>query len=308
MKAFRLLALALTLCLSSAFAKNPIEVGDVAWGRNYEQALGKARETGKPIFLLFQEVPGCAGCKQFGQDVLSDPKVVDTIERNFIPLLIHNNKGGEDERVRKLYGEPAWNYQVVRFLDADGQDLIPRKDRVWSAPAVMARIDQALEAFKARSPKSPAPAAAKSATKATARVALCQYCFWTGEKEIGAISGVLTTEAGFIGGREVTLVTYDPQSVKLEELVGQAVDANVATSIYLDDPQQLPGAQKLSGYRRAPESDQKRQLQGTVFAQLTLTPEQATKVNAFARSDPQAALRYLTPEQIDQLRQAIGQR
>jgi len=140
-----LIAILASILLSTAQAGNPEEVGDVAWGRDYETALATAQETGKPIFLLFQEVPGCAGCKQFGNDVLSDTTVVESIESNFVPLLIHNNKGGEDARIRKMYREPAWNYQVVRFLDAKGKDIIPRKDRVWTTPELMARIETVLE-------------------------------------------------------------------------------------------------------------------------------------------------------------------
>ena len=32
------------------------------------------------------------------------------------------------------------------------------------------------------------------------------HCFWTGEMKLGQLKGVLETEAGFIGGHEVTLV------------------------------------------------------------------------------------------------------
>lgn len=281
-------------------AANPVEVGEVEWGRDYEQALEKAKESGKPIFLLFQEVPGCAGCKQFGQDVLSDAVVVETIETKFVPLLIHNNKGGEDARIRKKYGEPAWNYQVVRFLDADGRDIIPRKDRVWSGPALMSRIQMALDKYK------PTNCATNGAS--AARVALCQFCFWTGELKLGAIPGVLQTEAGFIKGREVTLVTYDPKRLSLDDLIGRAADAGVASSVYLDDPSLFPGAEKIEGYRRAPESDQKRQLKGTMFSQLDLSAEQATKVNAYARTNPQKALEFLTPSQIVELRNTIAEK
>lgn len=293
MKSYALF-IALLFATKIAIAQNPVEVGDVNWGRDYQAALSQSQNSGKPIFLLFQEVPGCAGCKQFGQDVLSDPNVVNVIEQNFIPLLIHNNKGGEDARIRKKFKEPAWNYQVVRFLDSKGEDIIPRKDRVWSTSAIMARIEEALTEYQ-RGQLS-------STSTETARVALCQYCFWTGETKIGAIPGVLETEAGFIGGREVTLVTYDPQEVSLEALVGTAADEGVATAVYLDDPSTLPGAKKLSNYRRAPESDQKRQIAGTIFSDLQLTSRQATKINAFARTNPNKALEYLTPEQRNELR------
>lgn len=287
-----LLALAL---LPYIQAENPEEVGDVAWGRNYEKVLLEAKETGKPIFLLFQEVPGCAGCKQFGNDVLSDPSVVAAIEDNFVPLLIHNNKGGEDGRIRKLFGEPAWNFQVVRFLDSEGTDIIPRKDRVWTTPAIMARINAVLAKTNATNQTS-------SHKGATARVVFCQFCFWTGEQMIGSLSAVLRTEAGFIGGREVTLVTYDPSRISIESLISKAIAEGVATDLYLDEPKQFPGSKKLANYRPAPKHDQKKQIQSTPFERLALSPEQVTKVNAFARTNPQKALQYLTPEQIEKLR------
>ncbi len=36
----------------------PVEVGKVNWGRDYEAALASSKESGKPVLLLFQEVPG----------------------------------------------------------------------------------------------------------------------------------------------------------------------------------------------------------------------------------------------------------
>ena len=104
-------------------SSQPIETGTVQWQRSLEEALGDSAQSGKPVFALFQEVPGCAGCKQFGADVLSNPVIVDAIENEFVPLLIHNNTAGPDAEVLAAYGEPAWNYQVVRFLNAAGQDL-----------------------------------------------------------------------------------------------------------------------------------------------------------------------------------------
>ena len=114
------------------------------WGRNFDAALAISKASGKPVFLLFQEIPGCKGCKDFGREVLSDPEVVRAIEENFVPLLIPNNQPGKDEKILKRFSEPAWNYQVVRFLDKDGKDLIPRKDHVWTKPELMMRMQDAL--------------------------------------------------------------------------------------------------------------------------------------------------------------------
>lgn len=38
--------------------KNAVEVGNVNWGRNYEEALTKVQKEKKPMLLFFQEVPG----------------------------------------------------------------------------------------------------------------------------------------------------------------------------------------------------------------------------------------------------------
>jgi hypothetical protein len=260
-------------CSSEPADANPIEVGKVSWSRDYDAAVKASKNSGKPIFLLFQEIPGCAGCKQFGQDVLSDASVVDEIEANFVPLLIHNNKQGKDADILKKFSEPAWNFQVVRFINSEGRDLIPRKDRVWDTPALKSRMAEALK--KAGPPKKQAA----NTNHKTQRVAFSQYCFWTGEMTLGAIDGVTHTEAGFLDGHEVTLVDYDAEKISLANLTAKAKAAGAANETYTS----------LNGYRKAPASDQKRQLQGTKYAKLNLTPEQATKVNAFVRTDPAKA-------------------
>jgi hypothetical protein len=36
----------------------PVELGQVKWQRNFEIGLAESKRTGKPVLLLFQEVPG----------------------------------------------------------------------------------------------------------------------------------------------------------------------------------------------------------------------------------------------------------
>ncbi len=143
------LTLILTACLmlaqSVAASDNPIEVGSVNWGRDLNQALQTSGETGRPVLVLFQEVPGCSGCQEFGRTVLTHPQIVEAIETEFLPVLVYNNRWGEDRRILDRFGEPAWNFQVVRFLDAQGNDIIPRKDRVWTVGELAERMVKTLE-------------------------------------------------------------------------------------------------------------------------------------------------------------------
>lgn len=141
-----ILAVLLVLPYGLAAQDNPIEVGAVNWGRDLDKAYELSGRTGRPVFLLFQEVPGCSGCQDFGRTVLSNPRMVDVIESEFIPVLVYNNRGGEDRRLLERFNEPAWNFQVVRFLDAQGRDIIPRKDRVWTVRHLASRMIETLQA------------------------------------------------------------------------------------------------------------------------------------------------------------------
>ena len=100
--------------------KQPIQLGKIAWYRDFDQAKTLAEKEGKAIFILFQEVPGCTTCRSYGKNVLSNPALISTIENDFIPLAIFNNKGGKDIKTLDVYKEPTWNNPVVRIVNAEG--------------------------------------------------------------------------------------------------------------------------------------------------------------------------------------------
>ena len=102
------------------------ELGKVSWYRDFDQVLDLSRKENKPVFILFQEVPGCSTCRNYGKGVLSHSVIVETIEEYFIPPAIFNNKGGKDREVLKRYNEPSWNNPEIRIVDAKGKSLIRR--------------------------------------------------------------------------------------------------------------------------------------------------------------------------------------
>ena len=50
-----LLAMLTALCVTS---DTPRELGAITWGRELEPALETSTRSGRPILLLFQEIPG----------------------------------------------------------------------------------------------------------------------------------------------------------------------------------------------------------------------------------------------------------
>jgi len=282
----------------------PIETGIVSWGRDVNEALLSAASTTKPVFALFQEVPGCSGCKQFGADVLSNPIIVDAIHEAFVPLLIHNNTPGPDADALADFGEPAWNYQVVRFLDASGNDLLPRQDRVWETGPLAARMVRALD-LAGKSVPQYLRILEQEHSDRLRTVHFSQACFWVGEAQLGAIEGVVTTQAAFMAGHEITTVAFDPNVIAIDQLADEARRRGVASMVFADADHHAALAASgmrvqavdTGSHRIAPARDQKRQLRGRKVP-TGLTNGQLTKLNALLHVSTDAARSYLAPSQL----------
>jgi len=279
----RLLA---TLLTSTMLAQTPAvnpepELGTVHWSRDFAAALARAGKEQKPVFLLFQEIPGCATCTGFGKDVLSSPLLVAAIEASFVPVVVRNNVDGREKEILQRYEEPAWNNPVVRFVDAQGQDLLPRKDGVWDAHGIASRMVQALEKQQRPVPGFLTIARNESDPK-TAKAVFSMHCFWEGEAVLGALPGVVSTRAAFVGEAEVVEVTFLPAVVSLSKLTEHA--------------QQKSCKPVVGGtLRQAPASDQQHALPGTPYARLELSPMQRMKVHSSLTlgTDPNAWLTTL---------------
>ncbi len=136
------------------------------------------------------------------------------------------------------------------------------------------------------------------------------HCFWTGEMKLGSIDGVIRTESGWFDGREVVYVTYHTDKIGLAELLSKAEAIKCADSVYLASKDEQALAKSSSrlkvgklttNYRKAKVSDQLKQISGTKYAKLSLTPLQSTKVNSFVRIDVKKANNFLTPKQLKKI-------
>ncbi|MGK0263785.1 MAG: hypothetical protein ACI8UD_002438, partial [Planctomycetota bacterium] len=188
--------LSLTACIAQDHGDKPAsskpagkavpELGTVTWERDFDRALERAATTKRPVFLLFQEIPGCDTCTGFGKNVLSHPLLKDAIEHQFVPIVVRNNVKGTEEEIRERYNEPSWNNPVVRFVDAKGLDILPRKDRVWDAHGIATRMIATLKKNKQSVPGYLAIAAAETAPK-TEKAVFEMHCYWEGEAHLGAL-------------------------------------------------------------------------------------------------------------------------
>ena len=260
---------------------NPVELGKVNWLRNYDKALQVAENKNRPIFLLFQEVPGCGNCTKYGNDILSHPLIVEAIEDLFVPLAIYNNKQGHDKDILDHFGEPSWNNPVVRFLDNSGKIEGDRIANFRSRALLVQSMIDALEKNKIRVPGYLINLEKEFASEenGTEEFYLSMYCFWTGEKEIVGINGVVGTEAGFMHGREVVKVEYDSKLTGANRIAAKAGKVHCADEIFTNDPikSKLP-MQKIGKYRK--DRQDKYYLLNSRYRSIPMTEYQKSLVNS----------------------------
>jgi len=267
-----------------SFKTDPInqdkELGKVAWFRNYNEALVKAKEVNKPIFLFFQEVPGCATCRNYGYNVMSDPMMVDIIENEFVPLCIFNNSKGHDKEILEKYKEPSWNNPVVRILDKSGKSL-QRINGKYSTKEV---LNETIAVLKENYSVPEYAALYKEELNASQKEShyFQMYRFWSGEGKLGDVDGVVSTEPGWMNGAEVVWIETDSKTLSKEEI--KEIGENKGLK-YLDNP---------SDFRV--DKDPQYYLKNSEFANIPLLEIQKAKINAalYKKQDAQV---YLSPSQ-----------
>ncbi|GAK89962.1 hypothetical protein JCM19297_584 [Nonlabens ulvanivorans] len=262
------------------------ELGAVSWYRDYSTALQLSKEYNKPVLILFQEVPGCATCRNYGHNVLSNPLMTEAIQNEFIPLAIFNNKDGKDKDVLKIYKEPAWNNPVVRIVDYDGVDIVDRVGNDYSAQGLYSAMENALKVCKKEIPQYMKILAKELYGHIDSRnkeTYYRMYCFWSGEKLLGTQPGILNTEAGFMNGYEVVKVTYDSTALNINDLNSYA------------NSQEMRPIKKDQSYRIS-SKDEDYYLKHSNYQYLPLSPLQRTLINS-ALGNRNDAQQYLSPQQ-----------
>ena len=279
----------------AASSNTPVELGTVNWLRDFDEANEKCQTTGKPLFILFQEVPGCSTCRNFGGGPLSHPLIAEAIESFFIPVAIFNNKAGHDEKILKTFQEPAWNNPAVRIVDSEHTALAPRLYGYYSERALVETLCTALQKANVNIPGYLELLRKETAATKRGTALFSMHCFWTGEAQLGQIDGVIATRPGFLHGKEVVEVSYDTAKISFTRLVREIFEKNYAEHLFCTSKLQLEAAQKIDRKRASLTSEKMRPdhqpqyfLSNTSLSKIKLTPMQSTKLNSFIylKKDP----------------------
>jgi hypothetical protein len=276
-----------------------VELGRVRW-EGYDAARARARKLKRPLFVLFDEIPGCATCQNYGKRVLAHPLAVDAIQRLFVPALVRNNVKGRERELLSKFGEPTWANPSARVVAPEDERTLARVRGNYTLSGL---IEAAAAGLKAAGKPLPAWISLHRRSGARLeRVAFAMGCFWTGEARLGRLAGVTRTRTGWLAGSEVVEVEFDPRRLKLERLVAEAERMSCAKSVTCRSDAQAARLRKAGKQVRRSDDpirstpkDDKYQIRRGPYRQLPMTEAQATRVNALLGREQ--ALAFLSPRQ-----------
>lgn len=285
----------------------PVELGQVDWIRNFDEAVKLAKSRNKALLVLFQEVPGCSTSSGYGKNVLSHPLIVEAIETLFVPVAIYNNKDGEDARVLESFGEPSWNNPVVRIMTPGRKELTPRLSGNYTKAGLLSAMITALENSNQKVPPYLSLLAQELNVKSGAKekAVFAMHCFWVGEGKLANVKGVISTKPGFMGGYEVVELEFNPGIISYVDLLKKARSNNVASHVFTVNAKQSASARKIAGEGHvsklgafSPDSSPKYYLSRTLYRHVPMTDLQLARVNA-AIGSFQSPDTYLSPRQLE---------
>lgn len=281
MKPFYTLLFSFCYCLG-LIAGN-IELGKVNWLRDLGEAQQCAKSSNKPILILFQEVPGCSTCRNYGSQVLSHPLIVEAIEHYFIPVCIYNNKKGKDADVLKYFSEPSWNNPVVHIVDTDLKPLVDRLNANYSSFGLVSKINTSLTVLGIQIPVylQLLEEELKAHLQGIQQATVGMYCFWTGEKTFGHAKGVVATNAGFMDGSEVVEIYYNPAETNIKELIDLGKRNQCADRLFssnFDKTELTVPINKTKTFQI--DKENKYYIYQSDFKYLPMTAFQATRANS----------------------------
>ena len=205
------------------------ELGRINWFRDYQSAMQESVRTNKPVLLLFQEVPGCKTCINFGQNVLRHPLMAELIEDKFVPLVIFNNHPGDDNHILRKFKEPAWNNPVIYFLDKSRNSIIPKLENNYYPLSMYYKLKELL--LKTGNTVPAYFQLLEGDIKIDYGYAHKLYyetpCFWSGETTMAQHPAVISTEAGWVGYKEVVEIYFDTEVASIRELNAFAIEEGI---------------------------------------------------------------------------------
>ena len=112
--------LSLAALLVGGAGGHPAPREGIRWERNFEEALKRARQSGKPLMIDFW-ANWCGWCHRLDQTTYVDPTVTKLAE-DFVPVKVNTEGGMKDEQIARRYGVSS--LPTIAFVSPSGRPLM----------------------------------------------------------------------------------------------------------------------------------------------------------------------------------------
>jgi uncharacterized protein YyaL (SSP411 family) len=99
------------------FSPRPNRAAEIAWRPWGEEAFAEARRLGRPVLLSLSAV-WCHWCHVMDETSYSDPRVIEIIDRHYLPVRVDNDRNPD---VNRRYNMGGW--PTTAFLTGSGEVL-----------------------------------------------------------------------------------------------------------------------------------------------------------------------------------------
>ncbi|HSL96779.1 MAG TPA: DUF255 domain-containing protein, partial [Thermoleophilia bacterium] len=130
------------------FSPRPNRAAEIDWRPWGEAAFAEARRLGRPVLLSLSAV-WCHWCHVMDETSYSDPRVIERVNRDYVPVRVDNDR---DPDVNRRYNMGGW--PTTAFLTGSGEVLtgatyLPPDQMVSALDKVRAFFDERREEFAA---------------------------------------------------------------------------------------------------------------------------------------------------------------
>lgn len=94
-----------------------IKLGGLSFHTSIDTGINESKNLSKPIFLYFRSET-CYWCKKFEEEALSDKRIIDILNNNFVIVSIDTFK---QKNVAKTFGVRSTPFMI--FFTKDGEEI-----------------------------------------------------------------------------------------------------------------------------------------------------------------------------------------
>ena len=184
------------------FSPRPNRAAEIEWRPWGEAAFAEARRLGRPVLLSLSAV-WCHWCHVMDETSYSDPRIIDRVNRDYVPVRVDNDRDPDVNRRYNMGGWPTTAFLTAGGVVITGATYLPPEDMAAALEKVRAYFDERrdeLDALDARHAAERAAARERRATtKGTLAARRASGAVATGALELGARDGRAAEPGVFAG-------------------------------------------------------------------------------------------------------------